>query len=102
MLSSGYPVHVGMNTGKAFQSLGRSGVLDVSEKPSGDHGRHAMLIVGYTGNYFIIKNSWGEGWGDKGYAYVPKKILAEAEPELVAIIPTKGAAKKKKKGSTAK
>ena len=24
---------------------------------------HAVLLVGYTPNYWIIRNSWGEGWG---------------------------------------
>jgi len=27
-----------------------------------------IAFVGYGDNYFIIKNSWGSGWGDKGYA----------------------------------
>jgi hypothetical protein len=48
-----------------------------------------MLCVGYVGNYFIVKNSWGEDWGDKGYCYIPKKVLTESEPEAVAIIPRK-------------
>ncbi|MBI4831846.1 MAG: fibronectin type III domain-containing protein [Candidatus Lindowbacteria bacterium] len=37
-------------------------------------GGHAILIVGYTddaqyngGGYFIVKNSWGAGWGQSGY-----------------------------------
>ena len=97
VLASGYPVHIGMNTGEKFQKINRSGVLDAAEKPSGDHGRHAMLVVGYLGNYFIIKNSWGTGWGDKGYAYIPLNVLKEAEAELVAIIPTAATIKKGKK-----
>ena len=32
-------------------------------------GGHAMTIVGYTEDSFIIRNSWGSSWGDKGYCY---------------------------------
>ena len=28
---------------------------------------HAMTIVGYNNEGFIIRNSWGEDWGNKGY-----------------------------------
>ena len=37
-------------------------------------GGHAVLMVGYAddatvpgGGYFIVKNSWGAGWGENGY-----------------------------------
>ena len=54
---------------------------------------HAMVLAGYrvrqTGTYFLLHNSWGEDWGDRGYAWVhettlQRNILAaytvEAEP----------------------
>jgi Papain family cysteine protease len=86
VLSAGCPVHVSMNTGETFSDVGRDGLFNASEAPSGQHGRHAMLVVGYTGNYYIVKNSWGEDWGDKGYCYIPKNVLAESEPDLVAVL----------------
>lgn len=36
-------------------------------------GGHAVLLVGYDDSkqLFKFKNSWGTGWGDKGYGYLP-------------------------------
>lgn len=87
VLSQGYPVSFAMATGMAFQSIGRDGVYHIVEEPEGMHGGHAMLIVGYYSNFFIVKNSWGADWGDQGYCYIPKKVLAEAGWEFIAIIP---------------
>lgn len=33
---------------------------------------HAVVIIGYTPTHWIIKNSWGTGWGQNGFAYVNK------------------------------
>ena len=86
VLSAGCPVHVSMNTGSAFSDVGRDGRFNAAEAPSGMHGRHAMLIVGYVGNFFTLKNSWGTDWGDQGFCYVPKNVLAASDPEFVAIL----------------
>jgi len=32
-------------------------------------GGHAMTVVGYNKDSFIIRNSWSMEWGDKGYTY---------------------------------
>ena len=32
---------------------------------------HAVLIVGWTKDHWIVQNSWGESWGDKGRFYIP-------------------------------
>lgn len=86
VLSAGCPVHVSMNTGRAFSGVGRDGVFNAAEAASGRHGRHAMLIVGYVGNFFTLKNSWGTDWGDQGYCYIPKNVLAASDPEFVAVL----------------
>lgn len=36
-----------------------------------NYGGHAVSVVGYTKDSFIIRNSWGTDWGDKGYTYYP-------------------------------
>ncbi len=45
--------------------------IEMWKKEESDHllGGHAMTIVGYTSDSFIIRNSWGKFWGDNGYCY---------------------------------
>lgn len=45
-------------------------------------GRHGLLIVGYMdnasyagGGYFLIRNSFGEAWGNRGYGKLPYAYL---------------------------
>lgn len=33
---------------------------------------HAVLLVGYTDSYWIIKNSWGSKFGINGFIYVSR------------------------------
>ncbi|CAG9840525.1 unnamed protein product [Diabrotica balteata] len=33
---------------------------------------HAVLAVGYTDEYFIVKNSWGTQWGENGYIRIAR------------------------------
>ena len=39
------------------------------------YGNHAVLIVGWNKDGFIIQNSWGVLWGKKGYFVVPYKDM---------------------------
>jgi len=44
-------------------------------------GGHAMCCVGYDDSkkVFIVRNSWGTKWGDKGYGYVPYAWMTDAD-----------------------
>jgi C1A family cysteine protease len=52
-------------------------------------GVHAILVVGYDtdGNgeeYWLIKNSWGSGWGANGYGKIARfgsVLIDEGEKE---------------------
>ncbi len=42
-------------------------------------GGHAVTMSGYrdtpTGRQYLIHNSWGESWGDRGYAWVSERMV---------------------------
>ena len=40
-------------------------------KEGDEKSGHAMVIVGYNETGFIIRNSFGEKWGDNGYCEYP-------------------------------
>jgi len=43
---------------------------------TGDSGAdldHGIQVVGYTPTYWIVRNSWGPTWGEKGYIYISRK-----------------------------
>lgn len=33
-------------------------------------GGHCVAVVGYMKNHFILRNSWGEKWGNRGHTYL--------------------------------
>ena len=57
-----------------FQSY-KSGVITSSA--CGTALDHGVLAVGYGhdsthGDYYIVKNSWGKSWGEKGYVRIKR------------------------------
>jgi hypothetical protein len=49
-------------------------------------GGHCIALVGYTPARFIVRNSWGTGWGDKGFAYASDKYAAAAFTEAYGVV----------------
>ncbi|HNF24755.1 MAG TPA: C1 family peptidase, partial [Leptospiraceae bacterium] len=82
VLALGHPIIFGTQLFASFDECEENGgfVPMPSPKETGreSHGGHAMLIVGYSDpdKVFIVRNSWGKEWGDKGYCYMPYNYLA--------------------------
>jgi C1A family cysteine protease len=74
-LALGLPVDFGFTVYKSFESDGvaKTGIVPMPEPHEQILGGHAVLIVGYDDEkqMFIVRNSWGVEWGDKGYFYMP-------------------------------
>lgn len=68
-LASTGPILVGLSVDATWgNATTTQGKLD-SFKPNSVRGGHAVCVVGYTADRFIIRNSWGTTWGDKGFGY---------------------------------
>lgn len=79
-LSNGYPVIMGFYVYQSFMTMQvfRSGIMPYPNvKTERLLGGHAVLLVGYDKikRVFIVRNSWGESWGDKGYFYMPFAVV---------------------------
>jgi C1A family cysteine protease len=48
-------------------------------------GGHCVAMVGYKKDRIIIRNSWGTGWGDKGFAYASLDYAQAAFTEAYGI-----------------
>jgi hypothetical protein len=59
------------------------GDLDTYTGPG--RGGHAIAIVGYTPERFIVRNSWGSGWGDMGFGYASMSYATRAFTESYGV-----------------
>ena len=66
------PVSVAIEADKMIFQSYTSGVI--TSKTCGTQLDHGVLAVGYGTedgtDYFLVKNSWGASWGDKGYVKI--------------------------------
>jgi C1A family cysteine protease len=73
------PVIFGSSVFAAIESeeVAKTGVIPFPSPTDDPAGGHAMLLVGYQPEQrrFIIRNSWGSGWGDAGYGYMPEAYI---------------------------
>ena len=98
------PVLIGMQIFESFESeeVAKTGIVPLPKPNEKTFGGHAVLVVGYDDNFvfdsstnkfvnmvkniflpssskgaLIVRNSWSENWGDKGYFYLPYSFVTK-------------------------
>jgi C1A family cysteine protease len=81
-LNAGYPFVVGIQVFDAFESyaVATTGIVPMPPRNAVPLGGHAVLVCGYdeVRKWWIVRNSWGASWGDKGYFYLPYAYLLDS------------------------
>lgn len=78
-LASHGPILAGVSVDNTWDNATAThGSLDTF-LPNTVRGGHAVALVGYTATgRFIVRNSWGTAWGDKGFAYASAAYISGA------------------------
>jgi C1A family cysteine protease len=80
-LASGYPFVFGFSVYTEFESdvSAKSGEINMPGQKERLLGGHAVVAVGYDDatQRFIVRNSWGDWWGIKGYFTLPYAYLTD-------------------------
>ena len=80
-LASGFPFIFGFSVYSSFESpvVSKTGVVPMPRPNEEALGGHAVLAVGYDDETqrFLVRNSWGRGWGNKGYFTMPYAYLLD-------------------------
>ncbi|HLJ99372.1 MAG TPA: C1 family peptidase [Streptosporangiaceae bacterium] len=81
-LASGYPFVFGFSVYASFESpqVKATGVVNLPQPGEEFVGGHAVVACGYdqAQRRFIVRNSWGSGWGMQGYFTLPYTYLIDA------------------------
>ena len=91
-LANRLPVVIGMDVYQNFMYLSGSG--SVYNTIGGSYqGGHAVTITGFDdsryGGAFRVINSWGTGWGDQGYFWMPYSFATQVVRQLYVLIDAK-------------
>lgn len=70
-----YPFVFGFTVYDSFESdeVAQTGIVNLPQPGENVVGGHAVMCVGYdtVSQRFIVRNSWGTGWGQSGYFTMP-------------------------------
>lgn len=79
-LAEGYPFVFGFTVYESFESakVAKTGVATMPKKGEKVLGGHAVMAVGFSqkDKRFLVRNSWGENWGQDGYFTMPYEYLS--------------------------
>jgi len=88
-LSKGHPAMFGFTVYNSIEQAEKTGQIPFPSPKEKIEGGHAIVAVGYddrlkiknkygkneTVGALLIRNSWGKGWGDKGYGWLPYEYI---------------------------
>jgi len=82
-IANGYPFVFGFSVFPSFQTkeVASTGKMVMPLPDEEERGGHAVCAVGYDDfqECFIVRNSWGDQWGDKGYFYMPYAYICNPD-----------------------
>ncbi len=88
-LSKGHPAMFGFTVYSSVEQADKTGRIPFPSPKEGIEGGHAVVVVGYddqmkiknkyggveTKGALLIRNSWGKGWGEEGYGWLPYEYV---------------------------
>lgn len=80
-LAEGFPFVFGITVYESMMTdeVAKTGIVPMPSTQEKSLGGHAILAVGFDDKtrLFKFRNSWGNGWGDHGYGYLPYAYLTD-------------------------
>lgn len=88
-IASGHAVVLGIPAKASLYTVPPTGLMSIPQESEQSYGYHSIVLVGYDDNmisggytgYFHILNSWGPGFGQGGYGWMPYDWFTKAAPQ---------------------